>query len=463
MSLTREDLKDQTTALTVHVHAPDNVGFTHTIGTRFTYFEGSKSGSSDTFGLSAKALNRIFQEFVKKFYVDEMFAQRNKELPALPPEIRTLLDICAKELELMANKLQAKQLYNTSSEMVKIVIESGHIPLIMSKCTAAAQYNIATRNLGAEHLERYFDLTLGAKPQAIEYVSKIKMMTLIAGLYSDINTLRFQKYNDRANHNFYACTRLLIGLNENVIKVNQKSMPQQYVQFDLAPAFTDNIFKLICRMNPKLAGETFIDQLMGTLHLTGDKTVDTQEAISKRLYVLLEDFLIKYGLNDDEIEIDDELDAILQEVLPLAAYLNSEFNPFARNGIFGKVLTNKFHKEALDAYRQHELGCSGHFRVYDPFVYKYNETTRTEEFDGDQLDRLINGAEEPEVKPTGATARGLFARLTDTSSVSSAANSQSAARREQLALPTPAVYTQMYLTSGKEEEKKDNTKRPGNK
>ncbi len=463
MALTREDIRDKTTALTVHVHAPENLGFTHTIGSRFTYFEGSKSGTRETFGLSAHELNKIFQTFKMKFIADE---SKYKDTVSSIKSLFEILHLSADEIKLIADKQKAKSLCNDPSEMVSVVIESGHIPLIMSKCTAAAQYNRATRNLGTEDLKKYFDFTLGAKTQAIEYVAKIKMMSIVAKLYTDVSCLRF-KYNS-GTLDFVACTRLLHGLHESVIKVNQASMPKEYVQFDLAKTFTDNIFKIICRMNPLLVGKTFIEDLMHAVSVpqrlcyNRERTIDTQAIVSKLLYQRLESFFEEHGLKKDAIEIDDELDAILQEVLPLAAYLNSEFNPFARNGIFGKVSSSEFHKEALEAYRQHETACAGDYKIEDKYVYQYHETTRTEEYDGDQMDRIINGAND-EVKPTAIAARGLFARLTAGSAVSSETNSDSAARREQLALPAPAIYTQLYLTHAKEEEEKDNLKRPGKK
>jgi hypothetical protein len=457
--------KDESTTVSVHVHAPENVGFTHTVKTRFTHFEGSNSGGRDTFGMPAKKLNEVMQDFIKKFYANEKQSQRQHGHPDMPADVRASLDVCAAEISVLAESYRKGLVYNNPAAMVEVVLETGHIPLIMSACTAAAQYKMATRNLSSGHLETYFKVTPFSKKQAIEYVVKVQMMKKIAELYAFVNNLRLSKYADNSKPDFYACTRFMIALNNDVIKVNQESMPKQYVQFDLASTFAENILKKICQMNPAIVGEKFINSIYNTLGTISGNTVAAQDSISKYLYQQLNDFVDKCDFTPDaDGDTPKETDDKLQEILPLAQYLNSEFNPFARNGIKGKLLTSTFHEAALQAYRNHESTCN----YYNPREeYQYNETPRTEEFNGDQMEVLIYGAEEKKSasKASSASSR-FFKALTEGNTVTDSSQSDAAKRRETLALPTPEIYTRLYITEGKEENKtqsNDAAPRPGNR
>jgi hypothetical protein len=454
--------QNQSQAVVRRTHAPEYSGFTHTIETRFTYFAGSEGSTRTSFGMPANDLAKLMTKFSKDFYASEAaILAKNRISPPVPETLKLKLNTCVGEINDFADKLKRKTIYKDLSVMIVALSKTGHIPLILTKATSAAQYERSTRSLGANDLEQYYKLYPGAQAQAIEYLVKQGMMQKVAELYRDISALRNTLPEGKPD--YIACTRLMTKLNKEVIEVNEATLPSEYVQFDLYYPFIEKLRVMICQINLGLVEKNVIDSLINAINLVTHEatTVTNQKNVSEFLYRILKDFFEKKGFGDDELTIDKELDAVIQEILPIAAYLNSQFNPFSQDGVFGTVVTGSFHQKALEAYRLHE---SKHL-VRNPYShnpaheYKYTPITRTEEYNTDQMEQIVFGEiVAPDQIPKPSITQSLFSsmtsallKITDGSEVKTVATSESRQRRQQAALPAPPV--QLLL----EEEKKSNT------
>jgi hypothetical protein len=460
-------------ALTVHVHAPEFSGFTHTIESRFTHFAGSEAGSRTTFGMSAKDLATLVTKFSDEYYENEAKILRaNPRLPTAPNELKVKLDTFVTAIKGLAQQHKDNKIYQHNSTMVNALKTTGHIPLILSKACAAAQYGRSTRSLNSTDLEDYYGKYPFAQTQAVEYLVKQEMMQKVAELYREISA--FRNTLPTGQPDYIACTRLMTAVNEKIIKINEATLPAEYVQFDLYHTFIQKLIELTCQINPQLIDQATIDSIMRmiTFVKSGESTVENQKAVSENLYKVLQHFFESKGVGIvEDLKITDALDAVLQEILPIAAYLNSQFNPFSQDSVFGTVVTSKFHDEALKAYRAHESKHT--VSPYPPekdrderYQYKYKPTVRTEEFSADQIEKILLGEIEaaPQAAPSTASSflssmSSFWQRVTDGNAVATVATSESRRRREQAALPAPAV--QLLLMPSDSQAPAQQQNRPG--
>jgi hypothetical protein len=468
----------QTQAVALHVHAPEFSGFTHTIKSRFTYFSADEGSMRNTFGMPTSEFALLMNTFVKDFLASEVTIQtNNKSLPPFPDKLKRKLNACLDAVNDFDIKLKKKQIFQNSHEMAQALIETGHIPLMLTKAAAAKQYKRSTRSINASDLETYYKTYPLAQPQAVEYLVKQGMMQKVAELYRE--TSAFRNTIPAGNPDYIACTRLMTKLNKEIIEVNEATLPAEYVQFDLYNTFIEKLHDMICQINPKLVEEQVIDNLMRAInHVLPNQeiTVTNQKNVSEQIYRILKSFFEQKGLGvNAEITIDKQLDAILQEVLPIAAYMNSQFNPFNQDSVFGALVVGEFHSKALAAYRLHESRhpVNEHeYQSYYPTVqrypYKYTPTERSEEYDTDQMEKILfPEIAAPDQKATQSTAGGFLASLrkawlrsTDGSQVQTVATSESRKRRLQLALPAAPVQL-LIMPPGTEDSKEEKKSGPG--
>ena len=463
MAMSQRDMQNQSQnqAVTVHTHAPEFNGFTHTIKNRFFYFLGSAQGNRDSFGMTAAKLAELVTKFQKTFNDSEVKISREKpNLPKFPADLTVKLDACVLEVIDIAKSHKAGTLYTDNSSMAAELHETGHIPVILSSITVSQQYERSTRSVSAVDLEVYFNINYSARHQAKEYLAKQRMMKKISQLYKETSEYR---NNIPGGPDYYACTRLMTALETDVIKKNEATMPHEYVQFDLYSEMVKKLLELTNRVNT-LDGRdehaaTLVKGILNVINRVKDVgTVDAQKTISNTCYGLLEEFVMNKGIGQtEEFKITKALDQQLQEVLPIAAYLNSEFNPFARDGIAGEIIDSEFHKKALKAYQLHESKEKAY--VYGAHEYKYDSTPRTERFDTDQIQQLIFGKEEIPAAQNASTNTGrsmlgsmhtTLLSITSGSTPATVESSQSGIRRQQLALVAPA--NQLLLMPPQDEE-----------
>jgi hypothetical protein len=358
----------------IQVYVPPNTEFTHTLPTQFTYFSGSKAGVRQTFGLSCADLMALYNKFNLNIQADLKGTDYH--------ELVKFLQRCDTQLKDIEKTAQ----YRDDAAIAKGMISSGHIPLILSEISGAAIFEVAARALTEEDVSFYCKEKPMAKKQGEEYLKKQAMMAAIAQLRENVNQLR-QRVPEGSL--FYACN----------------------AQFDLTGTFIGNINRLLEEMkrNNKRVYEHVCIQ--GAVNNPGlkeiveqrKKTVAAQETISNIAYQALIDYAgQELGITKDtkEMELTEDQDVKLQAILPLIAYLNSSTNPFARNGLFGAVVTNPFHEEALAAYRAHESQMTVSLPEESQSAYPPQSSV---EFTDKQIGRLLFGA-----KPKPAAAHRCF-------------------------------------------------------
>ncbi|MDR3476913.1 MAG: hypothetical protein P4M14_02640 [Gammaproteobacteria bacterium] len=464
MAASREEKNDDLKVST-HVHAPSDIGFIHTEKGQFTYFSGSAGGAKTTFGMPAADLVKLISNVSQTFLKAEL--GNSKTQKELLDAFYTLNQDCVYLLDALNNKRK----YTTSEEMNNALLGSGHIPLTMSAIAPASQYEVAVRSVASFHLTEYFGHFPSAAVQAKEYLIKQDMMVQVANFRKTVVQARYAQQPESPE--FYFCNRLLSVLDEQIIKVNQKTMPKESAQFDLCHTFEGKVAELIYRMDESLVGEELILNLTLCMnscrifqeshqHGQVDNTVERQNKMSYDLYAILGKFADKLGFSGEgDIEVTDEQDKILQNILPLIAYLNSTSNPFARDGLYGKLETNAFHEAALVEYKKHESKERS-----KPFNFQYMHVKEKHaEYNGDQIEKLLYGSTNEQAKDASATSsffssigKALRNITSDGSVSSSSIQSQSAQRRDRLALPMPKQY--LLLEAPKPEVKEFN--RPGN-
>ena len=418
-------------------YAPDNSGFLHTMPTRFTYFEGSQTGTRTTFGMEHQEITRLFREFAAK-------------QAAAHKELKLLLTQCLNQIETLNREYEQGSLYNRNDVIAQGVVNTGHIPIILSAINPAGIYNRAARSIRAQDVELYFTSmpTDEAVTQASLYLVKQMVMSSIAELNRNIRALR-QSVSQRDDQRglFYACNAVLKALQTDVIAPNQQSMPNQYVEFDLLQPFRETVYALICKIDKRLIPESSINALLNSI--SGAKDGETcfyaQERITNTLYSEIQTILAKppLGITKDfsGAALTEQQDAMLQAILPLIAYLNSEFSPFARNGVFGDMASTPFHSKALEEYRSHE---SQEFAVYKNYSYTPQIDSNPTEFNAEQMEQLLFGKNSPEQAPAAqgffsSMQRALMGMLTSSATAAPTSSTQDS-RRTQLALPVPPKY-----------------------
>jgi hypothetical protein len=440
MSTTRTD-----TALILPIYAPETIKFTHTLPTRFTYFVGSDAGGRETFGLTVSNVVLLIEKFVLGFNRDhDTLVQKNQTEP-LSDDMKKKLDVLLAEATNLETEYKTGMIYNNLNvrEMAEALIATGHLPLILTTIAPAAQYEIATRAVNSMDIDTYFTLHSAAKAEGAEYLVKQDIMRRVGEFYQTIRKHRLS--TTKESHEFYTCNRLLERINKDIIEPNAVSMPSEYVEFDLLKAFTDQIFQLTCEMNPQVGlDRAFIDSIIEAINIFEKDTVTTQKLISKKIYEIYATTLKGMGCDPkDVIELTEETENILQTILPLVAYLNSMYNPFARNGVFGKMVSNPFQTKAIDAYQKHESKQTE--RESKPYEYKWVlKDVRATKFNDAQLEALMYGTKAKH-SSMFATLSNTWLAMTSSNSVASASTSQSAERRAALTLPVPQLYSQLLL------------------
>jgi hypothetical protein len=452
--------------LSTYVYAPTNVAFMHTSSNQFTHFSESKSGNRTTFGLSCEQLLALANPAVEKFsqphrkLADKVIIEYVNELSILSNTLARMVEDFKRGSSLgeRAKSLFGRQegpppSYSTDHEAAKAVVDSGHIPIMLSAILSAADYGRAARSVSADDVEFYFGKMLGARNQCREYLVKQDMMKAIAAFRTKVN---FHRCSLPAGEVLSFCNNLVTMLDEEIINPNRKSLPENCETFDLYDTFISKLYDLWCqmpnrpeyslsfdRLNPN--SFKFFNSLKEALHSmpnSGYSTYHYQQSVSNAVYV---------GLNEDSagVELKAEQDNHLRAVLPMIEYMNSEFNPFARDGLFGEVVTNDFHNISLRAYAEHESKMKPKSNQSYEYVSKASSHPK---FTNDQLAKLLFGsdeaAEEDEIdtKKKGASAVGFFGRLMLEGSTSQQKISDSENRSQMLALPMPARYDGKLLT-----------------
>lgn len=417
------------------IHAPDNSGFTHTSPTEFTYFSGSDAGVRKTFGLPCeelyKLVEKVVQSFIQKFGSD---AVGNAKTTI--QELKNLVLVLVTHLE----NLKHNKAYVHFGDLANAVVASGHIPIIMEAGSPAQKFERAARSITPTDLSIYFENVPSAYEQCREYVIKQIMMEKIISFRKKVVDYR---YNDPVNICFY--NNLITYINKQIIEVNQKSLPSECEYFYLYETFRRKIHHLMCQM-PDEKGYYELYNTIGRVLASCQigTTYQAQSVLSDSLYNALQNFVEKTikisSKAEDCVELTLEQDNHLQAILPLVALLNSPKNPFARNGLFGKVVSSGFHSKALKAYESHESQQQPKYREKEDFRYKKIARENTDVFDGDQIDKLLYGG--PEVNATTSFLQSIGNSMRQLLSYNGNqhASSESSARRDRLALPEPEKY-----------------------
>jgi hypothetical protein len=448
-----QDEAPQSGAIVKYQYAPDTIGFTYTRPTRFTYFSGSRAGARTSFGLSCVEFAGLVAQFAEDF---------SRNAGSYGRELDACVQKLARDIQDLKMKFDANQLYQTNKEIALGAKNTGHIPVILSAITAAASYEKAARMVDEDDVMAYFDIMPGAAAQAREFLVKQDMMKVLVAFREELQGLRYRSH-DSGNF-LMACNTLIKEVDDRIFSANTRALPRDCEEFDLFEPFVTRVFELVRQFDDKyfVVNDFGVNELKTSLlvhirnleNVVRDSRADyacylAQEAFSKFLYEQLQFFFKKYlnlDAKTEEMELTDEQDAMLQDALPLLAYLNSEHNPFGRTGLFGKLVSNAFHNEALEAYKSHERKVECRFDFLPPlFRTRFASDRRASamEYSGDQMTTLLFGPQEPEKKQTGGVS-GFFAGLFGEASAGGRdqRRSESQQRRELLALPMPPQYQQ---------------------
>lgn len=287
----------------------------------------------------------------------------------------------------------------------------------------------------------------GAAAQAREFLVKQAMMQRLVAFRSMLQDLRYKA--EPGTEFFLACNTLIKEVEDRIFKVNAKAMPKDCEEFDLFEEFITQVFALVHQLNDKNVRlkNDILDRLRS---ITGfEKRGDyapfiAQQEISKFLYTLLEDYVgreLFIHRDTKAMELTDEQDEMLEDLLPLLAYLNSEHNPFGRNGLFGKLIDNPFHNEALEAYKSHERKAECKLDFVTSLKMPAPRPQGVE-YSGAQMSALLFGSKPTGKKATTSGFIGFFVGLLTEASAGSrdTVQSDSEQRRELLALPMPPQY-----------------------
>lgn len=381
------------TAVSTHIFAPDNSGFTCTKKDQFTYFKGT--GSRERFGLTFADVEEKTRLFITSY-----------KQTGCPERI---IDLLAKlEHDMMLVKSTP---ILSNNDIANFVINTGHIPIVLSHISAARDYSKAARSIHSQEVSNFFGHVPEAAAQALIYTAKQRLMQLIKDFRADLCTERTRIENTE-QQTLLLLNRMIIDLDRQVIFENQRSLPN-YEQFDLSQTFFDKIGALVCKLDAK--HQAFINDVFKSLNeIPGQfqKTVEAQRELSKAVYSRLKDHIEHtIGLplgenNDDESqqEMTEEQDSMLLDVMPILVYLNAPTNPFARNGLVGRIATDAVYEEALNAYVDHESRERFPSMAY---VYRYDPSSNIHyTYTDEQIDALLFG-----VEATCRNGTGFFAGL----------------------------------------------------
>jgi hypothetical protein len=407
-------------AISTHVFAPDNSGFICTKKEQFTHFKGT--GSRDKFGLLFEEVEKKLTSFITKY-----------NQPGCSERLSNILSTLKKDVS------DVKRGPTPSpAQLANFVINTGHIPILLSKISNAAAYSIAARSIAPAEVSSFFGQLPGALEQAVAYMAKQRLMQLIATFRESLCAERRQQ--EKINKNaLLILNRMIIELDEQVICENQKSLPE-YEQFDLSETFYDKIASLACALDSK--HETLITKIFNSLNEIPTKhsnTVAAQRELSKEIYLCLKTYIENHiGLplgdvdnDEDSQEMSEEQDAQLTEILPLLVYLNASTNPFACNGLVGKIASDAFYREALGAYIEHERRETFPDQKIGCYQYRYQPSSIRYTYTEEQIDSLLFGINAPRENGIGIFA-GLLA--------------SEPSRHGQLQLPTAPQH--LAITAG---------------
>ena len=137
-----------------------------------------------------------FAELMSKFTND--FIKNNQDILTLEHR-ESGIDSLKKKLQEadsaitdLAIKLKKKTIYTNTSNVANVVLDTGHIPIMLSNISPASAYGRAARSVSSYDVETYFDNSPGAEGQAREYCVKTDMMKTIATLREDIVQVRYK-------------------------------------------------------------------------------------------------------------------------------------------------------------------------------------------------------------------------------------------------------------------------------
>lgn len=416
-------------ALAIRTHVPIKGGFQALNPGQFTYF--ASAGARETFGMPCAE----FVTLVSKF------CDAHQE-----PAFDAIFSRLKRDVEKMAQDLRTKQAYASHIDIaIAVVNNTGHIPIMLSRIFPATIYKRSARSLQSRDVSAFFSDVLGAAEQGREYLVKHDMTIAVRDCLRELYQLRYDSESDRDV--FYACNRVILALFSEVIDKNRETMPKDCAQFDLFSTFVENIHRLVNQSDSKIIPRKNLDNILDIINRkNGMATFEAHKKTSDELYAFLQDMITTVvGVPKDgsDVALTPDQDKKLQALLPFVAYLNSESNPFARAGLFGKEVGSAFIAKALEEYAAHESKETWKHTRYE---YHYEAPTNPTEFDEDQIDRLLDGPAKDSHAP--AAAGGMFASLTatlrglltDSATASSATHSDTDRRNEMLALPMPAKY-----------------------
>jgi hypothetical protein len=449
----------QPQALSTYVYAPTNVAFMHTSGTQFTHFSESKAGNRTTFGLSCEQLLELAKPAMEKFSqqnrssADRVVRQYLNELSTLSNTLACMVEdfkrgssLGERAKAILTWSEGPKPSYSTDYDAAKAVVDSGHIPIMLSAILPATQYARAARTVEASDVQYYFGKMVGSRQQCREYLVKQDMMKAIAAFRTKINLGRCSLPGGEA---LSFCNSLIKMLDDEIINPNRKSLPANCETFDLYDTFVTKLSDLYCQIPNKPEYKDFIFNLQNALRaraLYGYTTYHYQEKVSDEVYAVLINFVHKHvGLSKDSesVKLTAARDDHLQAVLPMIEYINSAVNPFARDGLFGELVRNEFHNIALGAYAEHE----SKMKINPTTRYEYFARTSSHpKFNNDQVAKLLFGSEETaedeevDKKGQGKESVGFLGRLMLEGSTSENTKSDSDRRSAMLELPMPQRY-----------------------
>lgn len=398
----------QSRTLASKPYATETVSFTHTLPTQFAHFEGSEAGAATTFGMKATDLAKLVNKMVDA--LQDQYKEYN--VPEIKDALRKLAELKALVSEKI-KELQDKKRKEMFSNSARIH-RNGHIPLIMSKLTAAAVYKEAVRKIDADQVEFYISHVPGSAAQIKEFIIKNEIMAAVAEFRDEIVTARYLLAEHGGGAAFYFYNDVILRIDDKVINPNQHSMPHSE-QFDLLVSFVEKIYDLLCQIPDQDEYKQLRKNIFTALRSSiNGNPYALQEKLSSKLYDILVPFVKKLVTTDDDgdVTFSDNADELLQFILPIVAYLNSPSNPFALDGLYGKQVLSDFHTRALAAYKKHEAKVTTIDRT--PILRKILQNEIADkpfahpEFTDDQMLQLIFGNEDDE---PAAESRSIFASI----------------------------------------------------
>lgn len=323
--------------------APD-CRFVYSSADRFIYFSNSQYSSEHTFGLSSDRCVELIAALK-----DATFAELDKD------EVQELETAVLKEAvtRLVLKAYEIKRASHSTSDIQREGHSFGHIPIMMLGVGEYAPAKYSFRDISANDVSQLFHDAPRSEQPVREYVKKQMIMRAVSDYRQYLVQLRNQhgEYRDA----MVLLNRLIHHVDE-LVNANLASMPK-HEEFYYCHAFAKELSDAINVIPQKY--DTQRRQLISAFTHAAQghyKNGDVVQAMSNSLYDILGQIFSEMGFSpaSEEKGLTKIQCLKLQCFMPLLICLNSAYNPYARNGLFGKPLDSHLHAQALKTYNDHE-------------------------------------------------------------------------------------------------------------